>query len=98
MGNFDLNIGQSEFEEQRTLLERLVGLLQVGQPATIEPDQLDALVGLQNLCDAIADQQGGRQLRELIRNVVESADDTGCEDDLTVASKSAIEALAEYAP
>ena len=36
------------------------------------------------------------QLRELIQNVVESADDCGCEDDLTVASKSAIDALAGY--
>ena len=35
-------------------------------------------------------------LDELVRNVVESADDTGCEDDLTVASKSAIAALANY--
>ena len=54
-----LNIGQSEFDEQRALLERLVGLLHAGHTATIEPSDtiaLDALVGLQNLCDAITDQ------------------------------------------
>ncbi len=37
------------------------------------------------------------ELRALIQSVVDSADDTGCEDDLTVASKSAIAALADYA-
>jgi hypothetical protein len=54
-----LNIGQAEFDEQRALLERLVALLYAGQPATIEPSDTisrDALVGLQNLCDAITDQ------------------------------------------
>ena len=54
-----LNIGQAEFDEQRALLERLVGLLHAGQPARVEPSDtisLDALVGLQNLCDAITDQ------------------------------------------
>ena len=54
-----LNIGQAEFDEQRALLERLVGLLNAGQPAQVEPSgtvSLDALVGLQNLCDAITDQ------------------------------------------
>lgn len=56
---YHLNIGQSEFDEQRALLERLVGLLHAGQSATIDPSDaisLDALVGLQNLCDAISDQ------------------------------------------
>jgi hypothetical protein len=56
---YHLNIGQSEFDEQRALLERLIGLLHAGQPATIEPSDeisLDSLVGLQNLCDAISDQ------------------------------------------
>jgi len=35
-------------------------------------------------------------LRQLIRDVVDSADDDGCSDDLTVASKSAIAGLAAY--
>jgi hypothetical protein len=51
-----LNIGQSEFDEQRALLERLVGLLHVRQPAIIEPSDEISLIGLQNLCDAISDQ------------------------------------------
>ena len=37
------------------------------------------------------------KLQALIQAVVDSADDDGCSDDLTVASKSAIEALADYA-
>jgi hypothetical protein len=56
---FSLNIGQAEFDEQRALLERLIGLLHAGQPVKVEPSDtisLDALVGLQNLCDAITDQ------------------------------------------
>lgn len=56
---FFLNIGQPELDEQRALLESLVALLHAGQPATIEPSDtisLDAIVGLQNLCDAITDQ------------------------------------------
>jgi hypothetical protein len=56
---FSLNIGQAEFDEQRALLERLIGLLHAGQPAKVEPsdtNSLDAFVGLQNLCDAITDQ------------------------------------------
>ena len=35
-------------------------------------------------------------LRQLIQNVVDSADDDGCSDDLTVASKAAIAGLADY--
>ena len=35
-------------------------------------------------------------LRALIQNVVDSADDEGCSDDLTVASKNAIDKLADY--
>ena len=36
------------------------------------------------------------KLQALIQSVVDSADDDGCSDDLTVASKSAIEALAAF--
>lgn len=36
-------------------------------------------------------------LKELIAAVVDNADDGGCSDDLIVTSKSAIEALAEFA-
>ena len=53
---YRLNIGQSEFDEQRALLERLIDLLHVGQPATIKPSDEISLIGLQNLCDAISDQ------------------------------------------
>ncbi len=56
---FFLNIGQAEFDEQRALLERLVGLLHAGQPSKVglsDTVSVDALVGLQNLCDAITDQ------------------------------------------
>lgn len=53
---YHLTIGQAEMDEQRALLERLIGLLHVGQPATIEPSDEISLIGLQNLCDAIADQ------------------------------------------
>ena len=35
-------------------------------------------------------------LRQLIRDVVDSADDDGCSDDLTVASKAAIAGLDDY--
>ncbi len=36
------------------------------------------------------------QLRELILNVIESSDSAGCSDDLTVASRADMEALADY--
>ncbi len=36
------------------------------------------------------------ELLELAREVVESADDTGCDGDLTVATASAVEALGEH--
>jgi len=35
-------------------------------------------------------------LRQLMQDVVDSADDDGCSDDLTVASKAAIDGLAVY--
>lgn len=38
------------------------------------------------------------KLRALIQSVIDSVDNDGCSDDLTVASKSAIEALADYKP
>lgn len=56
---YHLNIGQAELDEQRALLERLVGLVHAKQTATIEPTDeiaVDAIIGLQNLLDAIADQ------------------------------------------
>ena len=36
------------------------------------------------------------QLRELILNLIESSDSAGCSDDLTVASRVDMEALADY--
>ena len=59
MANYDLNIGQAELIDQRGLLERVVDKLSRGEPVTLEPVALDALLGLQSLCDSIADQTEG---------------------------------------
>ena len=55
-----LEIDQAELDEQRALLDTLLAVHFVGQPATVDFNDkitVDCLVGLQNILDAIADQR-----------------------------------------
>ena len=56
---FNMRIGQSELDEQSSLIGGLIGVLRSGNVASISPTDkisIDALVGLENMLDAISDQ------------------------------------------
>jgi hypothetical protein len=40
-----------------------------------------------------SDHQAGERLKQIIRDLIESADDTGCSEDLTVVSRKYVDYL-----